>query len=176
MLKLWILVSAVVALFSTSALAAEISVKMHAVDDKGVGPEIGAIKAEDGPDGLLLTPMLSGLTPGLHGFHLHEHADCGPSLKNGQMTAAGTAGSHFDPQKTGKHAGPMGAGHLGDLPLIEIGADGKVSSKVPLTAPRLEVADLHGHALVIHAKGDNYSDQPEPLGGGGARVACGIVP
>jgi superoxide dismutase, Cu-Zn family len=176
MLKLLILCGAAAAMWSTSALADEITVTMHAVDAKGVGPEIGTIKAEDGPDGLLLTPMLSGLTPGPHGFHLHEHADCGPALKDGQMTAAGTAGGHFDPQKAGKHAGPMGAGHLGDLPLIEIGADGKVASKLPLAAPRLEVADLHGHAFVIHAKGDNYSDQPEPLGGGGGRVACGVVP
>jgi superoxide dismutase, Cu-Zn family len=176
MRKFLIPFAALVAVLSVTARAEQITVTMHAVDDKGVGPEIGTVKAEDGPDGLLLTPSLSGLSPGPHGFHLHEHADCGPSLKDGKITAANTAGGHFDPQKTGKHAGPMGAGHLGDLPLIEIGPDGKVSSKLPLTAPRLEVADLHGHAFVIHAKGDNYSDEPEPLGGGGARVACGVVP
>jgi len=171
-----LLYGVVIAMSSSVAYAEEITVTMHAVSDKGVGPEIGTIKAEDGPDGLLLTPTLSGLIPGPHGFHLHENADCGAALKDGKMTAAITAGGHWDPQKSGKHAGPMGAGHVGDLPLIEIGPDGKVSSKLPLTAPRLEVADLHGHSFVIHAKGDNYSDQPEPLGGGGARVACGVVP
>jgi len=176
MLKSLILCGVLLALYSVPAHADEITIKIHAVDDTGVGPEIGTIKAEDGPDGLLLTPTLSGLTPGPHGFHLHENADCGAALKDGKMTAAITAGGHWDPQKAGKHLGPMGAGHLGDLPLIQIGLDGKVASKLPLTAPRLEVADMHGHSFVIHAKGDNYSDQPEPLGGGGARVACGVVP
>jgi len=28
---------------------------------------------------------------------------------------------------------------------------------------------------MIHAGGDNYADQPAPLGGGGARVACGVI-
>ena len=44
-----------------------------------------------------------------------------------------------------------------------------------VVAPRLKVSDLAGHALVIHAGGDNYSDQPAPLGGGGARIACGVI-
>ena len=44
-----------------------------------------------------------------------------------------------------------------------------------MTANRLKVADVKGRALMIHAGGDNYSDQPKPLGGGGARVACGVI-
>lgn len=44
-----------------------------------------------------------------------------------------------------------------------------------LTAPRLTVVDARGKALMIHAGGDNYSDEPQPLGGGGGRVACGVV-
>ena len=177
MLKLLALaVSATALLSAVATRAEEITVPIHAIDAKGVGQEIGSVKAEDGAGGLMLTPTLSGLTPGPHGFHLHEKPDCGPAEKDGQMTAGFAAGGHLDPQKTGKHAGPLGEGHLGDLPLIEIGADGMVVSKVPLVAPRLKVADLHGHALVIHAKGDTYSDQPQPLGGAGGRVACGVVP
>ena len=42
--------------------------------------------------------------------------------------------------------------------------------------PRLKLADIHGKALMIHAGGDNYADEPKPLGGGGARIACGVVP
>jgi len=45
----------------------------------------------------------------------------------------------------------------------------------PVTAPHLKLADLHGHAIVIHAGSDNYADEPKPLGGGGARIACGVV-
>ena len=41
--------------------------------------------------------------------------------------------------------------------------------------PHLTVADVKGHSIMIHVGGDNYSDQPAPLGGGGARIACGVV-
>jgi Cu-Zn family superoxide dismutase len=64
-------------------------------------------------------------------------------------------------------------GHLGDLPRIEVNARGE--ARATLQAPRIaSVADLKGHALMIHAGGDNYTDTP-PLGGGGARLACGVV-
>jgi Cu-Zn family superoxide dismutase len=39
----------------------------------------------------------------------------------------------------------------------------------------LKVKDLTGHSLMIHAGGDNFSDEPAALGGGGARVACGMI-
>jgi Cu-Zn family superoxide dismutase len=62
---------------------------------------------------------------------------------------------------------------MGDLPRLEVGADGAV--KTSLIAPRIkDVSQLKGHALMIHAGGDNYSDTP-PLGGGGSRIACGVL-
>jgi len=42
-------------------------------------------------------------------------------------------------------------------------------------APRLKLADLPGRSLMVHAGGDNHADHPAPLGGGGARVACGVI-
>ncbi len=104
-------------------------------------------------------------------------ATCAPGPdpdKGGAMAAAFGAGGHFDPDKTGKHEGPDGAGHKGDLPALVVAADG--SATQPVVAPHLKTADLAGHALMIHAGGDNYSDQPTKLGGGGGRVACGVVP
>jgi len=44
-----------------------------------------------------------------------------------------------------------------------------------LLAPRLQLTDLAGRSLMIHAGGDNYSDTPAALGGGGPRAACGVV-
>ena len=163
------------AVAATTVVAEELSIAINAIDAGGVGEEIGTIAAVDGPQGLQLTPSLSGLTPGPHGFHLHEKPDCAPAERDGQMTAGLAAGGHLDPQGTKKHLGPTGQGHLGDLPLIDVGPDGTVANQT-LVAPRLKVADLHGHALVIHSKGDNYSDNPEPLGGAGGRIACGVVP
>jgi Cu-Zn family superoxide dismutase len=90
------------------------------------------------------------------------------------MGAAGGAGGHFDPANTGHHEGPNGMGHMGDLPVLHVEADGSASQT--LIAPRLRSIDeLRGHALIIHAGGDNYSDAPAPLGGGGIRIACGVV-
>ena len=46
----------------------------------------------------------------------------------------------------------------------------------PVLAPRLKnLAEIKGHALMIHQAGDNHSDHPQPLGGGGARMACGVI-
>jgi len=88
--------------------------------------------------------------------------------------AAMAAGGHWDPLKTGKHAGPYADGHLGDLPAIYVGNDAR--AVYPVLAPRLKSLDaLHGHALMIHAGGDNHDDHPAPLGGGGARIACGVI-
>jgi superoxide dismutase, Cu-Zn family len=55
-----------------------------------------------------------------------------------------------------------------------INADGSVT--VPVMAPRLKVKDILGHSLMIHNGGDNYSDSPAPTGGGGPRMACGVIP
>lgn len=124
--------------------------------------------------GLLVAPKLSGLSPGLHGFHIHEHGDCGHDAADGRQGPGLAAGGHLDPRKTGKHLGPYEPGHLGDLPALYV--DGQGHALLPVLAPRLTVADLHGHALMVHQGGDNYSDLPEPLGGGGPRIACGVIP
>jgi superoxide dismutase, Cu-Zn family len=166
---------ALAAVLVTAALPAlaAVSVKMNQIDAKGAGKAIGTIRAEDSKKGLVLHVDLKALPPGDHGFHVHELGNCDPKDKEGTMTAGLAAGGHYDPHKAGKHEGPTGQGHLGDLPPLKVDANGKVKGKV--SAPRLKVADLKGRALMIHEGGDNYSDNPKPLGGGGARIACGVV-
>ena len=156
-----------------SAQAEELVVQMHMIDSTGVGMSIGTIAVSSSPYGTLFTPDLSGLTPGLHGFHVHENPDCRPGEKDGERVPGLAAGVHYDPAGTGKHLGPYENGHLGDLPALYVDADGKATH--PVLAPRLKVSDLEGRSLMIHAGGDNYSDHPKKLGGGGARVACGVV-
>ncbi len=172
---------AIVALFAagilgTTALRAEpIEVTVNAISDEGVGESLGTITFDTSRfEGVMVRPELSGLTPGLHGFHVHVRPDCGTGLKEGEETAGVAAGGHFDPRRTDMHEGPYGRGHLGDLPVLYVAEDGSAST--PTLAPRLNLADLRGHAVIVHQNGDNYSDEPEPLGGGGARVACGVVP
>jgi len=81
---------------------------------------------------------------------------------------------NFDPDATKVHKGPAGGGHKGDLPKLEVSEKGTSSAK--LKAAGLKLADVEGKALMIHEGGDNYADAPKPLGGGGARIACGVVP
>lgn len=125
---------------------------------------MGRVDFTDSPYGLLIRPRLEHLKPGLHGFHLHQHPDCGNGGKN--------AGGHFDPNNTKRHRGPYDNGHLGDLPVLYVNKRG--GAGVVTIAPKLKVRDLTGLSLMVHASGDNYSDDP-PLGGGGGRVACGII-
>ena len=166
------LAAAMVAAFALPAAAAEVSVKVYKVDDKGTGEMIGKVYFADSDKGLVIKPRLKGLSPGDHGFHVHANRSFKPAKSpEGKMVPGLGAGGHYDPDKSGKHEGPTGKGHLGDLPALKVGADGTV--KGTLMAPRLKVADLKKHSLMIHAGGDNYSDQPAALGGGGARVACG---
>lgn len=150
-----------------------LTVDMNAVSDAGTSQQLGSIRAEDTEYGLLLTPHLRGLAPGIHGFHVHQNPDCGPATKDGNVVPGGAAGGHYDPESTGRHEGPYGGGHLGDLPALYVATDG--TAMTPVLAPRLKVSDIKGRALMIHAGGDNYSDQPAALGGGGARMACGVV-
>jgi len=154
------------------ALAGDIMIDMYALTDTGVGAKIGKIRAVDSARGLLLVPKLTGLAPGDHGFHLHQNPSCGAKGADGKKGPGLAAGGHFDPHKTGHHEGPAGKGHFGDLPFLTVDEKGNANSAV--VAPRLKVDDLWGHAVVIHAGGDNYADNP-PLGGGGKRVACGVI-
>jgi Cu-Zn family superoxide dismutase len=151
--------------FSCTAAAMAITVPIHLVTTNGEGQDIGDIMISETPNGLLFTPNLHDLAPGLHGLHIHANPSCADSGM--------AAGSHLDPKN--KHLGPNSeSGHLGDLPVLTVANDG--TAKLPMLAPRLKsLADISNRALIIHINGDNYSDEPEKLGGGGARLACGVI-
>lgn len=145
----------------------EITVPMYFTAEKGLGKLAGSVVISQTKYGLIFTPNLKGLTYGIHGFHIHEVDSC---LNNGMA-----AGGHFDPLKTGKHRGPYrDDGHLGDLPVLVVNAQGVANT--PVLAPRLKSTEmLRQHALMLHEGGDNYSDEPKKLGGGGGRMICGVV-
>lgn len=162
-----ILIFAGLALASTSFADREITVPMNFTVEKGVGKPAGSIVISKTKYGVLFTPNLHGLTPGFHGFHIHEVDSC---EKNGMA-----AGGHFDPYKTGKHRGPYrDEGHLGDLPVLMVSAEGVATT--PVLAPRIKnIEDIRHRSLMLHDGGDNYSDEPNKLGGGGGRMVCGAI-
>ena len=171
------LLACVLAAVAGSAFAQsadKLQAPMSLATPSGPGKMIGTVTITESKNGLVFTPALSGLPPGPHGYHVHETGSCGANEKEGKVVAAGAAGGHYDPTGSKHHAGPTGDGHMGDLPPLVVGGNGGAS--VAVTAPRLtKLADVKGKALMIHAGGDNYADKPAPLGGGGERIACGVI-
>jgi superoxide dismutase, Cu-Zn family len=168
-----LLASALLALAGGSARA-DVTVTMNAAGPGGVGDTLGTVTLRETPKGVLIQPALEGIEPGVHGFHLHQNPDCAVAEVDGKPTPAGAAGGHYDPQETGTHRGPYDdSGHRGDLPALYAEPTGAV--RLPVLAPHVALSDFAGRALMVHAGGDTYADEPK-LGGGGARIACGVVP
>lgn len=131
------------------------------------GQARGSAMLSEAGGGLKVHVMAEGVTPGVHGIHLHTVGKCdGPDFQ--------TAGAHWNPTNH-EHGrdNPKGA-HQGDLPNITIGADGK--GMVDFTVPGGKLAtlmDADGASVVIHATADDY--KTDPSGNSGGRIACGVV-
>ena len=166
------LISLTIGLCAGSAMA-DTTVSMSLVDAKGVGVNVGQVSVTESKYGLVFSPVLKGLPAGLHGFHLHQNPSCEPKESDGKMVPALAAGGHYDPGNSKRHDTPWGNGHLGDLPALFVDAEGNASQ--PVLAPRLKIEDLAGRSLMVHVGGDNHADHPAPLGGGGARMVCGVI-
>lgn len=152
--------------WSTFTLAS-INVPVHLIGKEGKTKPVGNITIQETSYGLLFTPHLKNLTPGVHGFHIHQNPSC---EKEGMA-----AGGHLDPKHTNRHRGPYNnQGHLGDLPALYVNKNGRAT--LPVLAPRLKsIQEIKGHSLMIHEGGDTYSDVPQKLGGGGGRMVCGVI-
>lgn len=170
-----ILLVAMVTCFSGRAIAQTMSNLYRATAD-GQGELVGQVTFKDTDEGLEISYDLKNLPAGEHGFHVHEKADCSPMMKDHKMEAAMAAGGHYDPEHTGKHLGPEGNGHRGDLPVLIVNEDGTTKETIIFgISKNLKAEEFKGHTLMVHQGGDNYSDKPLPLGGGGARIACGVI-
>ena len=105
--------------------------------------------------GLYIKPDLRGLAPGSYAFHVHENPDCGPAIKDGELVAGMAAGNHLWLSGTGAMSGTTFTSHLGDLPDLEVGADG--TARKEIMAARLTLADVVNRAFIIHASQDDNS-------------------
>lgn len=110
---------------------------------------------------LLIKPKLKGLRPGLYAFHVHEYANCESAVKDGEHVPGLGAGQPLWLSGTGQLAGPVFASHLGNLPRLEVDADGAATK--PVVAARLTLADVANRSLMIRVTQDDHS----------ARMACG---
>jgi Cu/Zn superoxide dismutase len=105
--------------------------------------------------GLYIKPDLRGLAPGSYAFHVHENPDCGPAIKDGELVAGMAAGSHLWLSGTGHMSGTTFSSHLGDLPDLEVDADG--TARKEIVAARLTLADVVNRSFIIHASQDDNS-------------------
>lgn len=176
-MKKFLLVFAAVVFIAGLANAAKpaeesITVKMEILDTKNGNKPAGEVVVTESEYGLVFTPKMENIVPGLHGFHIHANADCGP---NKEGAAGMAAGGHWDPTNAKAHSFPWdNKGHKGDLPALYANKDGKTPNSV--LAPKLKkLSEIKNHALMVHFGGDNHSDNPAPLGGGGPRLACGVI-
>ena len=94
-------------------------------------------------------------------------------MKDGVPVTALAAGALLDPTGSNRHGEPWGDGQPGNLPALNVDADGNATN--PVLAQRLKLADVLNRSLMVHAGGDDHSDHPDPLGGRGARIACGFI-
>lgn len=118
-------------------------------------------------DGVRIVADLEGLTPGDHGFHIHEFGDC-------SAPDASSAGGHFNPTKK-RHGSPENEDrHVGDLGNITADAEGKAHYDRIDKVIALEGDDtIVGRSVIVHSKADDFVTQP--TGNSGARVACGVI-
>ncbi len=161
-------------LILASPLRAEEEKKEHSID-KAIavvhpteGNTVsGTVTFSREKEGVRVVAEIKGLTPGKHGFHIHEFGDC--TAKDGA-----SAGGHFNP--TGMpHAGhDAEKRHAGDLGNISADESGVAKLDVVDKHLRFEgPASIIGRGVIVHAKADDLKTQPS--GDAGGRVGCGVI-
>jgi Cu-Zn family superoxide dismutase len=153
------------------ATASGQGMKAHADLRDAGGKTVGTAALTERKEGVEIALKVSGLSPGRHGFHLHEKGLCEPPDFK-------TAGGHFNP--LGKKHGAMNpeGKHAGDLPNLEARADGTAEVTFVATGTTLRkgpgsLLKEGGTAIVIHAAPDD--EMTDPAGNAGARIVCGVV-
>ena len=147
----------------------EVDVTVRLTSASGVGEVIGTLSVKNSEiivagrkePALFLKPNLRGLRPGLYAFHVHENPNCGPASEDGELVPGLAAGSHLWLSGTGELSGTTFSSHLGNLPKLEVNADGTATKAV--VGARLTLADVAERSFIVHASQDDTS----------ARLACG---
>ncbi len=137
---------------------------IHPTKGNSVSGTVTFTKVENG---IRIVADISGLTPGKHGFHIHQYGDC--TAPDGT-----SAGGHFNPDNV-KHGGPQDrVRHVGDLGNLDANQEGKAHyDRVDDVISFSGSHNIIGRAIIIHAGYDDLTTQP--TGGAGARVACGVI-
>lgn len=134
------------------------------------GEEKAQASAVQVGDGVRISLKASGMAAGTYGIHVHAIGRCeAPDFRS--------AGAHWNPtsRQHGKD-NPQGM-HMGDLPNLVVGADGRGSVDYVIAAASLKsgatsMLDPDGASVMIHSTADDYVT--DPSGNSGGRIACGV--
>ena len=126
----------------------------------------GTVTFTKNGDTVQVVADITGLTPGKHGFHIHEFGDC-------SAADAASAGSHFNPMKKPHGAPDASDRHTGDLGNLEADSSGKAHLELKDNMMKFSGdTSILGRAVIVHEKADDWS---QPTGNAGGRVACGVI-
>jgi Cu-Zn family superoxide dismutase len=134
------------------------------------GKSVGIVNLMETPHGVLMHVKLTGVPAGTHAFHVHTTGKCEAPFT--------TAGGHFNPDSKQHGAlNEMGM-HAGDMPDVEVPADGNLTFDVlnPGVTLKPGANSLFkdgGTALMLHGGADDYKS--DPAGNAGPRIACGVI-
>jgi Cu-Zn family superoxide dismutase len=127
----------------------------------------GVVTFTKSDSGIVVVADLEGLTPGKHGFHVHEFGDCSSSDGTSE-------GGHFNPENKAHGAPDDAIRHVGDLGNVEAGKDGKAHyERVDTVISLGGKHSIIGRGIIVHAGEDDLKTQP--TGNAGARVAYGVI-
>ncbi len=131
----------------------------------------GVVHFQQNGNRVTVRASIEGLTPGVHGFHIHEKGDC-------SAPDATSAGGHFNPGAK-QHGAPTSVDHHGgDFGNLTADANGRASLTLvvangEITLDRDVANSIIGKGVIVHADPDDYKTQP--TGNAGKRVACGVI-
>ncbi|HEY2615313.1 MAG TPA: superoxide dismutase family protein [Chthoniobacterales bacterium] len=147
---------------------AQETTKAIAVLHSASGSQVtGTITFTKSGDTVQVVADVAGLTPGKHGFHIHEFGDC-------SAADASSAGGHFNPTHKQHGAPDAPEHHVGDLGNVEADSGGKAHLELKDNSLQLTGENsIVGHAVILHTKDDDLKSQP--VGNAGGRVACGVI-
>jgi len=137
---------------------------LHPTEENEANGTVTFTKVENG---IKITADVKGLSPGKHGFHIHEYGDC-------TALDAASAGGHFNPEDTAHGAPTDMERHVGDLGNLEADEEGmahyeRVDEYISFSGPH----SIIGLAVIVHKNEDDFTTQP--TGAAGPRVACGVI-
>ena len=161
-----ILITTIFCALVSFAQAQEVTKAAAQLESKSNSKVTGTVTFTKVGDEVQVVADIQNLTPGKHGFHIHEKGDC-------SAPDAMSAGGHFNPMH-GHHGGPHTAErHVGDFGNIEADASGKGhldwKGKLKFSGAK----SIIGKSVIVHEKEDDL--KTDPSGNSGARIACGVI-